>query len=59
MRYKEHTITKIEAQSTKLKTIIRAIEMNSISGPEAIAALTNVTKELDAVTKRLQLEPNE
>lgn len=59
MRYKEHTITKIEAQSMKLKTLIRAIEMSSISGPEAISSINQVIKELDSISKRLQLEPNE
>lgn len=59
MRYKEHTITKIDGQVSKLKTLQRMIEMKTLSGPDAIQFIEGVIKELNLVVGRLELEPNE
>jgi hypothetical protein len=59
MRYKEHTLTKLDAQTTKLKTLQRAIRNADISGDEAIKLLEAIIKEIEFVVERLELEPNE
>ena len=59
MRYKEHTVRKLEAQATKLKTLQRAIQNSDISGADAVQFLTQVIKEIETVVERLELEPNE
>jgi hypothetical protein len=59
MRYKEHTLRKLEAQAMKLKTLQRSIHNAAISGPDAVAFLEQVIKEINLVVERLELEPNE
>jgi len=59
MRYKEHTVRKLEAQATKLKTLQRSINNADISGPEAVQFLEMIIKDIHAVVERLELEPNE
>lgn len=59
MRYKEHTVRKLEAQSTKLRTLQKMINMSSLTGQEAINFLTQVIKEIDEVTARLMLESDD
>lgn len=59
MRYKEHTVRKLEAQATKLKTLQRAIQNSDISGNDAVQFLTQVIKEIEFVVERLELESNE
>jgi len=59
MRYKESTITKLEAQSMKLKTLQRAINNSDMSGKQCIEFLELVIKDLNFVVERLALEPNE
>lgn len=59
MRYKGHTINKLEGQVSKLKTLQRQIEMAAISGPDAVRQIEAVVKELNNVIERLDLEPNE
>lgn len=59
MRYKGHTINKLEGQVSKLKTLQRMIEMGTVSGPDAVKQIQNVVKEIELVIERLDLEPNE
>jgi hypothetical protein len=59
MRYKEHTVRKLEAQATKLKTLQRSISNSDISGAEAVQFLSLIIKEIESVVERLGLEPNE
>lgn len=59
MRYKEHTVRKLEAQATKLKTLQRAVQNSDISGTDAVQFLALVIKEIESVVERLELEPNE
>jgi len=59
MRYKEHTVRKLEAQATKLKTLQRSISNADMSGAEAVQFLALIIKEIEAVVERLELEPNE
>ena len=59
MRYKEHTINKVEGQIQKLESIQRGMEARIITAPDALNILKTVIKELKTVTERLQLEPNE
>jgi hypothetical protein len=59
MRYKEHTVRKLEAQATKLRTLQKMINMTSITGADAIAFLAQIIKELDEITARLMLERDE
>lgn len=59
MRYKEATITKLEAQSMKLKTLQRAINNSDMSGKQCIEFLELIIKDLNFVVERLGLEPNE
>ena len=59
MRYKEHTVRKLEAQAMKLKTLQRAISNSDISGQDAVHLLNQVIKEIETVVERLELEPNE
>jgi hypothetical protein len=59
MRYKEHTVRKLEAQATKLKTLQRAINNADISGPDAVTFIDQVVKEILVVVERLELESNE
>ena len=59
MRYKESTLSKLEAQSMKLKTLQRAIENADMSGKEAILFINQIITEIDNVVERLGLEPNE
>lgn len=59
MRYKQHTVSKLEAQATKLKTLQRAISNSDISGKEAVDFIEQIVKEISFVVERLELEPNE
>lgn len=59
MRYKEHTLNKLEAQATKLRTLQRRISNTDISGEEAINFIESIIKDIELVTERLGLEPNE
>lgn len=59
MRYKEHTLRKLEGQIMKLRSLQRSIEMTAISGTEAINQLDNIVKELTLIVERIDLEPNE
>jgi hypothetical protein len=59
MRYKEHTVRKLEGQITKLKTLQRAINNADISGPAAIQSIDTIVKEIELIVERLELEPNE
>jgi hypothetical protein len=59
MRYKESTLSKLEAQSMKLKTLQRAIENADMSAKEAILFINQIITEIDNVVERLGLEPNE
>jgi hypothetical protein len=59
MRYKESTLSKLEAQSMKLKTLQRAIENSDMSAKEAILFINQIISEIDNVVERLGLEPNE
>ncbi len=59
MRYKQHTLTKIEAQVTKLRTIQRAISNSDITAAATIDRLEVICKELELIIERLDLEPNE
>ena len=59
MRYKEHTLNKLEAQATKLRTLQRQISNTDISGADAIKFIDSIIKEIELVVERLGLEPNE
>ena len=59
MRYKEHTVIKLEAQSTKLKTLQRAIQNSDISAADAVQFIEQTIKEINLVVERLELESNE
>ena len=59
MRYKEHTVRKLESQATKLKTLQRAISNSDISGQQAVEFIDAVVKEIVFVVERLELESNE
>jgi len=59
MRYKEHTVRKLEAQSTKLATLERSISNADISGTDAIIMIQGIRKEIDLVVERLGLEADE
>lgn len=59
MRYKQHTVQKVEAQAQKLRTLQRAIQNNQMTGTQAIEFIDKIIKELEAVAERLELEPNE
>jgi hypothetical protein len=59
MRYKQHTLTKLDAQVTKLRTIQRALANSDITAAAVIERLDIVCKELDLISERLNLESNE
>jgi len=59
MRYKQHTVSKLEAQATKLRTLQRAIKNSDMTGQQAIDFLELIIKEINNVVERLELEPNE
>ena len=59
MRYKQHTVQKLDAQSQKLRTLQRAIQSNQMTGAQAIEFIEKIIKEIEAVVERLELEPNE
>jgi hypothetical protein len=59
MRYKEHTINKINGQIMKLHTLQRSIEINAISGPEAINSIETICRDLKTIVQRLNLESDE
>jgi hypothetical protein len=59
MRYKQHTLTKLDAQITKLRTIQRALANSDITAAAVIERLDIVCKELDLISERLNLESNE
>jgi hypothetical protein len=59
MRYKEQTLRKLEAQSTKLATLERAISNTDISGADAIKFIQDIRKDIDLVVERLGLEADE
>ena len=59
MRYKEHTIRKLEAQAQKLKSLQRAIQGKALTGQSAIDQINVIIKEIELVVERLELEPNE
>jgi hypothetical protein len=59
MRYKQHTLTKLDAQITKLRTIQRALANSDITAAAVIERLDIVCKELELISERLNLESNE
>lgn len=59
MRYKEHTIRKLDAQSTKLQSLQRAIQQRTMTGDQAIEFLNTIIKEINLIVERLELESNE
>jgi len=59
MRYKEHTINKLDAQAMKLESLKRAIEASTMSVHEVLNFIEGVRKEIKLVVERLELEPNE
>lgn len=59
MRYKEQTMTKLEAQKTKLETLVRRIEGSNISGADAIQLINEVIKDIKLVVDRIELEHND
>lgn len=59
MRYKEHTLRKLEGQIMKLRSLQRSIEMSAVSGIDAVNQLESIVKELTLVVERIDLEPNE
>ena len=59
MRYKQHTISKLDARVSKLKTLQRMIEMRALSVPEAMKMVDGIIKDITLVIERLDLEPNE
>lgn len=59
MRYKEHTIRKIEGQVMKLESIQKGLEQSNITAEQVLEMVKNITKELKLTVERLDLEPNE
>jgi hypothetical protein len=59
MRYKEHTVNKLDAQAMKIESLKRAIESGTMSVHDVLNFLEGVRKELKLVVERLELEPNE
>jgi hypothetical protein len=59
MRYKEQTMTKLDAQKMKLNTLARRIEGSNISGTEAIELINEVIKDIQLVIDRIELEHND
>lgn len=59
MRYKEHTIQKIEGQVMKLNSIQRGLEQKSITAEQVLEMINSISKELKLIAERLMLEPNE
>lgn len=59
MRYKEHTIRKIEGQVMKLESIQKGLEQSNITAEQVLEMVKNITKELKLTIERLDLEPNE
>ena len=59
MRYKEHTLRKLEAQSNKLESIQKAIESNHVSAHDVVRMIAEIRKEVNLVVERIELEPNE
>jgi hypothetical protein len=59
MRYKQHTVQKLEAQIQRITTLQRMIEGSAISGPNALAQLEQIKKEIQLVVDRLDLESDE
>jgi len=59
MRYKEHTLRKLEAQSNKLESLQKAIEGNNVSAKDAVRMISEIRKEVNLVVERIELEPNE
>jgi hypothetical protein len=59
MRYKEQTLRKLEAQSTKLATLERAISKTDKSGADAIKFIQDIRKDIDIVVGRLGFEGDE
>lgn len=59
MRYKEPTIRKLDAQSSKLQSLQRSIQQRTITGEHAIEFLNTIIKEINLIVERLELESNE
>jgi hypothetical protein len=59
MRYKEHTVRKLDAQATKLRTLQKMINMSTLTGQQAIDFIAPIVKEIEDVIKRLMLESDE
>lgn len=59
MRYKEHTVRKLEAQATKLRTLQKMINMSTLTGQQAIDFISPIIKEVEEVVGRLMLESDE
>ena len=59
MRYKLHTIEKLDAQQTRLESLRKYIENGAIKGPEAVKFIESIQKELQLVIERLGLERDE
>lgn len=59
MRYKQHTIEKLDAQLTKLESLRKYVQNGAISGPDAIKFIEAIQKELQLVIERLSLERDE
>lgn len=59
MRYKEHTIRKIEGQVMKLESIQKGLEQSNITAAQVLEMVKGISKELKLTIERLDLEPNE
>lgn len=59
MRHKEFTLNKVDSIKMRIETLKRQIDQNQISAIDTINILNFLTKELDFLYERLELEPNE
>jgi len=59
MRHKEFVITRIEAQSNLIESLIKALDSNVISKQEALQLLSNIRKNLELIMDRVSLEHDE
>jgi hypothetical protein len=59
MRHKEFTLNKVDSIKMRIETLKRQIDQNQISATDTINILNFLTKELDFLYERLELESNE
>jgi|688.fasta_scaffold648386_1 hypothetical protein len=58
MRYKEQTLTKLEALNNFLYSIIKGLDTQSLTAPQVAALIEDARARVNTITAAVELESN-